>query len=135
MDSKEPAAYRFPETFVHLADDDARAFPIEVTDSFWPDLVAGKFDHMGPGRLVSFMEFTSDWDAWEAHPEGEELVCLFSGAVDFILDRDGTHETVELRGPGAFVIVPRDTYHTAVVHEPSRLLFVTPGEGTKHRQR
>lgn len=135
MGAREPAAFRFPETFVHLADEGARAHPIEVTESFWPDLVAGRFDHLGAGRLVSFMEFTKDWDAWEAHPRGEELVCLFSGAMDFVLDRDGEHETVALREPGAFLIVPRDTFHTANVISRSTALFVTPGEGTKHRPR
>lgn len=135
MGAREPAAFRFPETFVLLSDDDARAHPLEVTESFWPDLVAGRFDHLGPGRLVSCMEFTKDWDAWEAHPRGEELVCLLAGAMDFILDRDGEYETLELRKPGTFVIVPRDTFHTANVISTSTALFVTPGEGTKHRER
>jgi hypothetical protein len=127
-------SFRFPDTFVHLGDD-ARAVPLEVSTSFWSDLMSGKLDHLGPGRLVSFMQFEEDWDSWEAHPRGEELVCLFSGAMDLHLERDGVRTTVALRGPGAFVIVPRGAWHTASVIEPSAALFVTPGEGTTHRPR
>ena len=128
------AAFRFPDTFVHLGDD-ARAVPLPVTDSFWPDLIAGKLDHLGPGRLVSFMEFREDWDSWEAHPAGEELVCLFSGAMDFILDEDGRESRIALRAPGEFLLVPRGAWHTADIHAPSRALFVTAGAGTTHRPR
>lgn len=134
MTQGSASAFRFPETFVHLGND-ARAVPLPVTESFWPDLSSGKLDHLGPGRLVSFMEFGKSWDSWEAHPAGEELVCLFSGAMDLILDRDGQHETIELRGSGAFLLVPPGTWHTADVHEPSRALFITAGEGTTHRPR
>ena len=31
------------------------------------------------------------------------------------------------------IIVPRDTWHTARVHRPARMLFITPGEGTVTR--
>jgi mannose-6-phosphate isomerase-like protein (cupin superfamily) len=120
---------------VHLGDDDATGVPLAVTESFWPDLVGGKFDHLGSGRLVSFYEFTGSWDSWEVHPKGEELVCLVSGSMDFFLDQAGEQSMLELREPGSFVIVPRGAWHTATVHEPCRALFVTPGEGTTHRPR
>ena len=126
------SAFRFPETFVHLGHDGS-AVPLQVTETFWPDLVAGKYDHLGPGRLVTFFEFESDWDTWEMHPQGEELVCLFSGSMDFVLERPEGNVRVELREPGAFLLVPRGTWHTARVHAPSRALLVTPGEGTQHR--
>jgi hypothetical protein len=128
------SAYRLPNTFVHLGRDD-RAVPIEVTESFWPDLIAGRLDHLGPGRLVSFMEFDADWDSWEAHPAGEELVCLFSGRMDLRLDEDGGERRIALREPGDFALVPRDTWHTADVPATSCALFITPGAGTKNRPR
>lgn len=126
------SAFRFPETFVHLGAG-GEAVPLPVTDSFWPDLIAGKLDHLGPGRLVSFLEFDSDWDSWEAHPAGDELVCLVSGNIDFVLDLPEGHRTITLSGPGAFLIVPRGTWHTARVKSPSAALFVTAGAGTEHR--
>jgi len=39
---------------------------------------------------------------------------------------------ITLRGRGA-CIVPRGQWHRAVVHEPSELLHVTRGAGTRHR--
>ena len=48
---------------------------------------------------------------------------------------DPAEKTVELREPGAFVVVPRGTWHTATVHAPSAGLFITAGEGTQHRPR
>lgn len=129
-----PTAYRFPSTYVHLGHDD-RATPIEVTESFWPDLMAGKLDSLGEGRLVTFYEFSESWDSWEAHPAGEELVCLISGRMALILEQDGQEVRVELAEPGAFTLVPRGAWHTADVLEPSRALFVTAGAGTTHRPR
>lgn len=133
MSDPSRSAYRFPDTFVHLGHDD-RAVPIEVTESFWPDLISGRLD-LGPGRLVSFMEFDGDWDSWEAHPAGEELVCLFSGHMEFRLDEHGGERRIALREPGDFVLVPRDTWHTADVPAKSRALFITAGAGTKNRPR
>jgi mannose-6-phosphate isomerase-like protein (cupin superfamily) len=128
-----PTAFRFPETFVHLGEDGS-AVPLAVTERFWPDLIDGKLAPLGPGRLVSFLEFDSDWDTWEAHPRGEELVCLFSGAMDFVLDLPEGPTSIALREPGAFLIVPRGTWHTVRVSEPAAALFVTAGEGTEHRR-
>lgn len=127
-----PSAFRFPETYVHLGDDGS-AVPLPVTESFWADLAAGKLGDLGSGRLVTFHAFDADWSSWEVHPNGDELVCLISGAVDFVLERAEGEATVELRGPGAFVLVPRGTWHTARVREPSSALFVTAGRGTQHR--
>jgi mannose-6-phosphate isomerase-like protein (cupin superfamily) len=127
----QPSAYAFPNTYVHLRDDGG-ATPIALTESFWPDLAAGKLE-LGPGRLVTFFEFDADWDSWETHPAGEEVVCLIAGAMDFILELPEGHQTVELREPGAFLLVPRGTWHTARVHEPSRAMLITAGEGTEHR--
>ncbi len=33
-----------------------------------------------------------------------------------------------------FVVVPKNTWHTAKVHAPTMMLFVTPGEGTENRE-
>lgn len=125
-------AYQMLETFVLLGDDRV-ATPLPVTESFWPDLVGGKWDHLGPGRLVSCYEFDQDWDSWEVHPQGDEFVCVLSGAADFVFDLPEGHKKVTLRGPGAFLLVPRGTWHTAHTNEPCRALFVTAGLGTEHR--
>jgi len=119
-------------TYVHL-DEAGAATPIPVTDSFWPDLSGGRTPQLEQGRLVTAFSFDKDWDSWEMHPEGEEVVLLLSGSVDFILDQGGKESTVALREPGAFVIVPRGAWHRARPHAPTSMLFITAGRGTRHR--
>jgi mannose-6-phosphate isomerase-like protein (cupin superfamily) len=83
--------------------------------------------------LVSTFRFDSDWPSWERHPAGDELVCLLSGEVTMVLEREGNEEKAELRKPGEFVLVPKGTWHTARTRVPTTMLFVTPGEGTENK--
>lgn len=117
------------QTYVHLADD-GRARTV-AADGFWqlPPLEAASFDR---GWLVSEFSFTEDWQSWEMHPHGDEIVYLLSGALDVLLEREGKVETIALEGSGA-VVVPRGVWHTARVRLPSRMLHLTRGEGTEHR--
>lgn len=119
-------------TYVHL-DDAGAATAIPVTDSFWPDLSGGRMPQLEQGRLVTQFSFAQDWDKWEMHPEGEEVVVLLSGSVEFVLDQGGDERKVALREPGAFVIVPRGAWHRALTKTPTSMLFITAGRGTTHR--
>lgn len=118
-------------TYLHLTDG-PDVIELPVTESFWQDLVIRT--DLGDGRLVSAYHFTENWDSWEVHPAGEEVVCLLSGATDLHLEESVGERVVELRGSGA-VIVPRGVWHTATVHEPSHMLFITRGAGTEIRPR
>ena len=69
----------------------------------------------------------------ERHPAGDEIVCLLSGDVKMVLDRGGAEEVAGLRDPGSYVVVPKGTWHTARTSVPTRMLFVTPGEGTENK--
>jgi hypothetical protein len=62
---------------------------------------------------------------------GDEIIQLISGAVDFILRGPDGERRVELRGR-AFCIVPRGVWHRTVVHAPAELVFTTWGLGTQH---
>jgi mannose-6-phosphate isomerase-like protein (cupin superfamily) len=87
------------------------------------------------GRLVSLHEFSADWDMWEMHPAGDELVVCLSGRITLIRElADGTHHA-ETIGPGQYLINPAGTWHTADIGEPASALFVTAGEGTQGRPR
>ena len=119
------------KTFVHLGEDRSTSL-LEVTESFWPDLVSGKLG-VGAGRMVSFFSFDGPWDSWEVHPNGDEVVMLIEGAAEMTLERaPGVTETVRLERPGSFVLVERGTWHTAS-GSSARMLFITDGEGTDHR--
>ena len=108
------------------------AIPVAVTPGIFEELDA-RFDQFKGRLLVSSFTFDADWSSWEAHPAGDEIVCLLSGDVLMVLDRDGVEEVVHLHDPGAFVIVPKGTWHTARTSTPTKLLFVTPGEGTQNK--
>ncbi|MHB1606560.1 MAG: VOC family protein [Leptospirales bacterium] len=115
-------------TFV-VFDDQGVATPMEVRETFWQDLT-DRFGDFSGKLLFSSFWFNKDWDNWEIHPYGDEVVFLLSGDFDFILDQDNAHRTVRLNNAGSFVIVPRGTWHTARVRCPSSALFLTPGRGT-----
>jgi mannose-6-phosphate isomerase-like protein (cupin superfamily) len=86
------------------------------------------------GRLVIYDLQAAPWTTWERHPAGEEVVILVSGRADLFQEIDGETQQVTLT-PGMAVINPRNVWHTADVHEPSQLLFITPGRGTENRSR
>ena len=43
------------------------------------------------------------------------------------------NRAIKLAEAGSYVVVPRGVWHTAEPSEATRLLFITPGEGTEHR--
>jgi uncharacterized cupin superfamily protein len=125
------ADFNLRSTYLVLGED-GNATPIAVSDRFYQDL-AHQFGDFQGHRLVSYYTFEKDWDSWEMHPAGDEFVCLLSGQIDFILEQNGTETSIGLNVPGDYIVVPRGTWHTAKVHSPSSVLFITPGEGTQHR--
>ena len=68
-------------------------------------------------------------DEWELHRDQDELLYLISGATDVVLRDDpddaSTERIITLHG-GEACIVPRGAWHRQVVHERSRLLFLSP---------
>lgn len=87
------------------------------------------------GRLVSLHTFSESWDSWECHPEGAEVVACTAGSITLIQEYpDGRMETVTL-GPGQCAINAPGVWHTADVAGPATVLFITAGQGTRHRPR
>ena len=117
-------------TYVHLsAVGDGRAVP--GGSAFWslPEPDMATFDE---GWLISEFTCIEDWANWEMHPEGDEFVYLLDGDVELQLELTNGTEARRIAGRGA-VLVPRGVWHTAKVFAPSRMLFVTRGQGTQHR--
>ncbi len=123
--------FNLSSTFVVL-EENGKATTLKVGDRFF-EALEHQFGDFKDKRLISHFTFEQDWDTWEIHPAGEELVYLLSGQVDLILEQAGMENRVNLSAPGSFVLVPRGTWHTVKVHAPSSLLFITPGEGTQNR--
>ena len=119
------------DTYVHpSADGSSRTTPGGA--EFWslpPESMAA-FDQ---GWLISEFVCSEDWANWEMHPLGDEFVYLLSGDIEFLLEFPSGTTSTRIAGRGALV-VPRGVWHTAKVFAPSRMLFVTRGEGTQHRQ-
>ncbi len=124
--------YEIATTFLHFRDDGA-IDPIFSGPAFWESLGKGELPHLDQGRLMSSFSFDEDWNSWECHPHGDERVCLLSGSVDVVLQRDDHEDVIALQEAGAFALVPRGTWHTARTGTPSTLLFITRGEGTLHK--
>ena len=102
-----------------------------VTSNFYEELDA-EFDGFKGHTLVQTFEFSEPWGMWEMHPHGDEIVYLISGDVDFALFEDGTERVVRVDQPGLAVVVPRGVWHTARPRTATRMLFITPGEGTRN---
>ena len=104
---------------------------IELDESFWPDVTAGR--RRLDGRLIGAARLTRDIDHWEMHPSGDEVLLRLSGAFAIVLEQDGRRRVVELRADAPGCVVPAGAWHTILVREPGDLLFMTAGEGTEHR--
>ena len=120
---------KLDSTFV-VVQPDHSAVPMPVTPAIYEELDR-RFDGFKGRMLVSCYRFDSDWETWEMHPAGDEIVCLLSGRAAF--EFEGRGIVAELTEPGAFVIVPRGTWHTAHTSVPTSMLFITPGEATQHK--
>ncbi|MDH4048460.1 MAG: cupin domain-containing protein [Gammaproteobacteria bacterium] len=110
---------------------DQRIQPVPLTPEIYTNLnadFAGFKNHV----LISSHEFSEDWSSWERHPAGDELVMLLSGSATLVLRTDDGDRPIDITEPGSYVIVPRNTWHTARVSQATRMLFVTPGEGTEN---
>jgi uncharacterized cupin superfamily protein len=123
--------FSISSTYV-VMNENGSAIPVPVSATFFEDLEQQFGDFKGK-LLISHYTFNQDWNTWEMHPSGDEFVCLLSGQVEFILDQDSGETKVQMSKPGEFTIVPQGVWHTAKVHAPSSMLFVTPGEGTQNR--
>ena len=131
MHPRTDSALDLASTFV-VIEPDQSAVAVAVTPEIFQALERD-FDRFKGRMLVSSYVFSENWSMWEMHPAGDELVCLLSGDVTLVLDRHGAKEKRHLRKPGEFVIIPKGTWHTARTQASTKMLFLTPGEGTDHR--
>ena len=123
---------------LHL-DSRGDALLIEDSGEFWSELMSGDLRRRDvarvasePGYLMAAFHLREDPAHWERHPAGDEVICLMSGRVDFVLEESYGQRVISLQGHETCV-VPKGTWHRIVVREPSDVLFVTFGLGTEHK--
>lgn len=114
------------------ADASVELLPVDTT--FWERIAAGELGAFQNEHLVSCYTFDTAWPVWEVHPKGDEIVYLLSGSATFLLETESGTRAIELEEPGTCVVIPQGTWHTAKATSPCRMLFITPGEGTTHRE-
>ena len=90
----------------------------------------------GPeGRLVSAYRFAEDWDSWERHPAGDEVVICLDGRMTLHQEKaDGSRDSIALSA-GEYAINPPGVWHTADIADRATAIFITAGEGTQQRPR
>lgn len=118
------------DTFIDLRGVNT-ARPVPAGEDFWWKLAAGDIQP-SPDRLLIRSRQTQNWQHWERHPIGEEVIIQISGHTILVLDCNDGIQEVTLRGSQT-VIIPRKCWHTMRVQEPADMIFITPGEGTEHR--
>jgi len=122
-------AFTLDSIYVNLRPDDS-ATTLKIGPRFWATVE--KRTDLNSGRLVGTTLQKKDWPIWERHPGGDEILILLSGELEMVLEtRTGIRKT-RLKAGQTFV-VPRDTWHRALVKKPGKLMFITPGAGTEHR--
>ncbi len=106
---------------------------VELCDSSLYERIGQNYGEFIGHELISCHEFSEDWPSWEIHPHGDEVVILLSGKATLVLDLGNEQQQIELSEQGDYVLVPRDTWHTAKIKAQSKLLFITPGQGTLNK--
>lgn len=105
---------------------------VEPADSTLYQRLGQNYGDFKGCELIAAHEFESDWGTWEMHPHGDETIVLMSGEITFTLKLPDTDQSVTLSEAGTYIIVPKGIWHTAKTTVKSKLLFITPGEGTQH---
>lgn len=114
----------------------ASAEPEFTGDMSWYEAYERRNEKDGAeGRLVSMYTFTDDWESWEVHPEGSEVVLCIDGRMTLHQEKpDGSRTSVTL-GAGLYAINEPGTWHTADIDGEATAVFITAGKGTQHRPR
>jgi quercetin dioxygenase-like cupin family protein len=122
--------------FIHLGPGAVALPQPEFTDASWYEGYGERHDADGAeARLVSLFTFTGNWDSWEMHPLGHEVVLCISGAMTLHQEHaDGSTAAITI-GPGEYAINPPGCWHTADIVGEATALFITAGLGTQGRPR
>ena len=101
-----------------------------VGPTFWTDIAANP---NAGATMISASEGQGDWAQWEMHPAGHEVLVILVGEPRLWLEHpDGRLQPVQTHA-GSTVVIPPGAWHRAESDGPYKILFVTYGAGTTHR--
>lgn len=123
------APFSLGSTYIHLRSDDS-ALAMEGGDKFWAGIA--QRNDLDTGRLMGITAQSKDWDHWERHPAGDEILVLLSGELELVIDTDAGERRIVVKAGETFVM-PKGLWHRGIVRAPGELMFITPGAGTEHR--
>ena len=126
---------RLSENWIHLGLG-ATAEPQQMFDGmqWYGDYAARTSLDGAEGRLVSQHSFSKNWEVWEMHPEGSEVVLCTQGEMTLIQEIDGEEVRTTLES-GEYAINPAGVWHTADIANVAEAVFITAGKNTQHRPR
>ena len=104
----------------------------ENNSTIYPRLNANYNDFKGH-QLVAWHEFSEDWESWEMHPAGDEILVVVRGEITLLLQTEDGEQQTTLSQEGDYAVIPKGIWHTALVDSLVKVLFITPGEGTQHK--
>ena len=122
MEQQTAPALNLARQYVHRGQD-GMTLALDVTATLFSEILANAA--LRSGTLVGIIHLEEGLSHWECHPAGDEILYLLSGAIDMTIDGEDGTETLALT-PDQAVVIPRNSWHQAMIHEPSRVLFVTP---------
>jgi mannose-6-phosphate isomerase-like protein (cupin superfamily) len=103
--------------------------PMRVGPDFWKTIDQNS---VARGTMVTVNSSEGDWDHWEIHPKGDEVLVLLEGEMQVVFENHEGDKVFDLL-PGGTLIVPAGTWHRAQRQKNVRMLFITYGEGTAHK--
>ena len=87
-------AFSLNSTYVNLRPDDS-ATTLKNGARFWAGI--DKRTDLDSGRLMGKTGQSKDWDHWERHPAGDEILTLLSGEMELVLDMPGGEQRTRLK--------------------------------------
>ena len=124
------ATFDLETTYLGL-DRSGRVTQLPVGPDFWQTI---EHNAAAQGTLVTVSTGNGDWDHWEIHPHGDEVLVVLEGTCRMIFQHAAGERTFELI-PGMTLVVPAATWHRAERQQNLRMLFMTYGKDTKHKPR
>jgi len=116
------------KTYLGL-DGKGRVTPLPVGPLFWETV---KENPEAAGTLVTAHTGEGDWDHWEIHPSGDEVLILLEGNLQFVFERADGEDIFDVVA-GSTLIIPAGTWHRARAQRNARMIFITFGVGTTHK--